>query len=175
MNRPERHQHAKEWKTQGAQSLSSEAHRLFLEAAGHHQAKRLPQAEALYDQILTQFPLHPDTLHLRGLLAYQKAQHALALDLIQRAINLDPSKPYYHYNLGLVLEKEKRLEEAIAAYREAITINPQYVEALANLGNVYRRQKRWTDAITTLTARVAAQPSIGRPPQHPGSDLQRTG
>jgi tetratricopeptide (TPR) repeat protein len=158
MNRPERHEHDKERKTQGAQCLSSEAHRLFLEAAGHHQAKRLPQAEALYDQILTRFPSHPDTLHLRGLLAYQQAQHALALDLIQRAINLDSSKPHYHFNQALVLEKEERWEEAIAVYRQALSANPNYVEALANLGNVYRRQQRWTDAITTLQHALQLKP-----------------
>lgn len=158
MNRPERHPHHKKQKTEGAQSLSSEVYRLFLEAVGHHQANRFPQAEALYDQILTQFPSHPDTLHLRGLLAYQQAQHALALDLIQRAINLDGSKPHYHFNQALVLEKEERWEEAIAAYRQALTVNPRYVEALANLGNVYRRRRRWTDAITTLQHALQLKP-----------------
>ena len=66
--------------------LPPEVHRLFLKAVAHHQAKRFSQAEDLYDQILNQFPSHADTLHLRGLLAYQQGQNSLALTCIQQAI-----------------------------------------------------------------------------------------
>jgi tetratricopeptide (TPR) repeat protein len=158
MNRIERHSIPKKQRGKGPQRLSSDAHRLFLEAIGHHQAKRLSQAESRYDQILTQFPSHPDTLHLRGLLAYQQGQHALALNLIQQAITLDTSQSPYHFNQALVLEKEERWEEAITAYRNALAVNPKYVEALANMGNVYRRQRQWTDAITTLQHALQLKP-----------------
>ena len=138
--------------------LPPEFHRLFLEAIAHHQAKRFSQAEERYKQILNQFSTHADTLHLRGLLAYQQNQNSLALTCIEQAIAENPDKPHYHYNLGLVLEKEERWEEAIVAYREAIRINPQSVEALANLGNVYRRQRQWTDAINTLQQALQIKP-----------------
>jgi len=130
-----------------AQSLSPEAYRLFQETVSHHQAKRFQQAEAGYDQILNDFPTHPDSLHLRGLLAYQQGHYALALPLIQQAISLDPSKPHYFFNQALVFEKEERWDEAVSAYQEAIRLKPQYVEALSNIGNVYRRQRQWAKAI----------------------------
>jgi tetratricopeptide (TPR) repeat protein len=147
MNRSS-HRHAE--KTPGtlrAQSLSPEAHRLFQEAVSHHQAKRFQQAKADYDHILDQFPRHPDSLHLRGLLAYQQGQYGLALELIQQAISLDNRKPHYFFNQALVIEKEERWDEAVSAYQEAIRLNPQYVEAMSNLGNVYRRQRQWAKAI----------------------------
>lgn len=147
MNRTSRRQAEKTQGVVHAQSLSAEAHRLFQEAVGHHQAKRFQQAEAGYDHILSQFPTHPDSLHLRGLLAYQQSHYALALKLIQQAIALDPHKPHYFFNQALVLEKEERWEEAVSAYQEAIRLNPQYVEALSNVGNVYRRQRQWGLAI----------------------------
>ena len=130
-----------------AQSLSPEAYRLFQETINHHQAKRFQQAEAGYDQILNQFPAHPDSLHLRGLLAYQQGDYPLALSLIQQAIALDKRQPHYFFNHALVMEKEERWEEAIAAYQDAIQLKPQYVEAWSNIGNVYRRQRQWTKAI----------------------------
>ena len=147
MNRSSRRQAEKTQRTLQAQNLSAEAHRLFQEAVMHHQAKRFQQAEAGYDHILGQFPAHPDSLHLRGLLAYQQSHYALALTLIQQAIALDSCKPHYFFNHALVLEKEERWEEAISAYQEAIRLNPHYVEALSNVGNVYRRQRQWGKAI----------------------------
>jgi len=147
MNRSSRRQAEKTQRTLQAQNLSAEAHRLFQEAVGHHQAKRFQQAEAGYDHILSQFPAHPDSLHLRGLLAYQQGQYGLALTLIQQAISLDNKKPHYFFNHALVLEKEERWEEAVSAYQEAIQLKPQYVEALSNVGNVYRRQRQWGLAI----------------------------
>ena len=131
----------------GPQTLSSEAHRLFQEAVGHHQAKRFQQAEAIYEQILAQFPTHADSHHLRGLLNYQQGHYRKALDLIQQAIALDNRKPHYFFNYALALEKEERWDEATSAYQGAIQLKPQYVEALSNVGNVYRRQRQWDNAI----------------------------
>lgn len=142
----------------GPQTLSSEAHRLFQETIGHHQAKRFQQAEAGYNQILHQFPRHPDSLHFRGLLAFQQGQNKLALQLIQQAISLDNQKPHYCFNQALVLEKEERWDEAVSAYQEAIRLNPQYVEALSNLGNVYRRQRQWDQAIATYETALQLKP-----------------
>jgi len=147
MNRSSRHQAEKTQRTLQAQNLSAEAHRLFQVAVSHHQAKRFQEAETGYDHILSQFPAHPDSLHLRGLLAYQQGQYGLALTLIQQAISLDKKKPHYFFNYALVLEKEERWEEAVSAYQEAIQLKPQYVEALSNVGNIYRRQRQWGLAI----------------------------
>ncbi len=142
----------------GPQTLSSEAHRLLQETIGHHQAKRFQQAEAGYNQLLDQFPRHPDSLHFRGLLAFQQGQNTLALQLIQQAISLDNQKPHYCFNHALVLEKEERWDEAVSAYQEAIRLNPHYIEALSNLGNVYRRQRQWDQAIATYKTALQLKP-----------------
>ena len=134
--------------TSEAQNLSAEARRLFQEAVGHHQSKRFQQAEAGYDYILEQFPHHADSLHLRGLVAYQQGQYGLALQLIHQATSLDKTKPHYWFNYALVLEKEERWEEAISSYQEAIRLKPHYVEALSNVGNIYRQQRQWDSAIS---------------------------
>ena len=47
-------------------------------AVGHHQAGRLPQAEAIYRQILLVAPNHPDALHLSGLIAHQAGKYEMA-------------------------------------------------------------------------------------------------
>ncbi len=142
----------------GTQSLSADAHRLFRETVSHHQARRFQDAEAGYAKILELFPRHPDSLHLRGLLAYQQGQTGVALTLIQQAISFDKKKPHYFFNQALVLEKEERWTDAIAAYQEALRLNPHYVEALSNVGNVYRRQRQWNQAITVYEKARALKP-----------------
>jgi len=158
MNRTERRTQQARTQQAANSSLPPEARRLFLEAVAHHQSKRFSQAQDLYDQILLRFPSHADTLHLRGLLAYQQGQNSEALISIEQALDQDSTKPHYYYNFGLVLEKLERWDEAIAAYQRAISLNPNYVESWSNLGQVYRRQRQWEKAIEAFQQALAFKP-----------------
>ena len=62
-------------------------------ALGHHQAGRLAEAEAIYRQVLAQFPDHADALHLLGVLACQAGRPDAAIELIGRAIAINPAVP----------------------------------------------------------------------------------
>ena len=48
-------------------------------ALEHHQAGRLPQAEAIYRQILQTAPNHPDALHYLGAIAYHQGKNGVAV------------------------------------------------------------------------------------------------
>src|SRR3990167_8392454 len=75
---------------------------VFSLALQHHQAGRLPEAEALYRQILQAQPDHPDALHLLGMIAYQVGKHEVAVEYVKQAIALNPSVAEFHNNLGTV-------------------------------------------------------------------------
>lgn len=68
---------------------------MLQQAVAHHQAGQLAQAEALYRQALQAFPEHPDALRLLGLIALQVGQFAMALPLLEKAIQsgLDLRRP----------------------------------------------------------------------------------
>ena len=91
-------------------------------ALEHHQAGRLPQAEAIYQQILQVKPDHPDALHFLGLIAHQLNKDAIAVDLIGKAISVNPSEPMYYTNLGTALEAQGKLEEAAACHNKALAL-----------------------------------------------------
>ena len=59
-------------------------------AIGHHQAGRLDRAEAIYRAVLAQCPEHAAALHLLGVLAGQMGRIDPAINLISRAIAIDP-------------------------------------------------------------------------------------
>ena len=86
-------------------------------AIGHHQAGRLAEAEAIYRQILAQSPDHADALHLLGVLACQTGHTDAAIDLIGRAIAINPAVAEYHSNLGESYRRAGQWEAAIASSR----------------------------------------------------------
>jgi tetratricopeptide (TPR) repeat protein len=109
---------------------------LLASALTHHQAGRLHDAEALYRQILSIDPRHADSIHLLGMLAFQRGNFETAADLIGKAIAIDKRNPLYHSNLGTVLHANGKVDEALACYRRAVSLKPDYADAHSNLGNV---------------------------------------
>lgn len=95
----------------------SEALKIALE---HQRAQRIPQAEAIYRQVLAVEPRHPHALHLLGLIAYQAGDLDEARALIGQAIAVRADVPDFHANLGEAWRAAGEPERAIACYREAL-------------------------------------------------------
>lgn len=158
MNRAERRKQDKFGKHSEGVRTSPEIKSLFAEAVAHHQARRLLQAEHLYERILQLEPTHADTLHLSGLIAYQQGKYGQAIERIAQAISQESGKPHYYFNLALAMEKDGRLDEAASAYQQALTLKPSYIEAQSNLGNVWRVQGKLHDAAQAFQAVLRINP-----------------
>ena len=85
-------------------------------ATQHHKEGRLSQAETAYQRILESDPNQPIALHLLGVVAHQTGKNDVAIDLITRAIAIDPDLPEAHSNLGTALRDLGKLEEAVTSY-----------------------------------------------------------
>ncbi len=113
------------------------------EALQQHQAGNLARAEALYRQILQQWPGQPDALNLLGVMANQVGQPETAIDLIGQAVAQLPDEPDFHGNFAAALQVAGRVADAIVHYREAIRLKPEGVsnylflsDALLEAGHV---------------------------------------
>ncbi|WP_315730115.1 MULTISPECIES: tetratricopeptide repeat protein [unclassified Bradyrhizobium] len=102
----------------------------------HHRAGRFRQAEDIYREILASQPDHADSSHLLGVALFQVGDHGAAIELIKRAIELQPKNNLYHANLAGVLRAQGRQEEAIASYHEALRHQPDNLEARNHLGSL---------------------------------------
>jgi Flp pilus assembly protein TadD len=120
--------------------------KVFQQALTHHQAGRLPQAEAGYRQILAADPTHAGSLHLLGVIAAQIGRNDAALDLIGRAIKLRPQVADYHNDLGMALGRLGNIEASAASHREALRLNPNHPQAHNNLGNSFVTLQRFEEA-----------------------------
>jgi predicted O-linked N-acetylglucosamine transferase (SPINDLY family) len=144
-------------------------------ALQHHQAGRLPEAEQVYRLILAQQPDHPHALHFLGVIAYQKRQNDLAVDLIRRAVALRPNYPEAHCNLANALKSNGQLDEAIAAYRRAIALRPEYLEAHINLGAALKDHGQLDEAIAAYRQAIALHPDLPEVQNELGNVLRSKG
>ncbi len=69
-----------------------------------------------------------------------------ALVLRRKLAAAGESLPDVTYNLGVVLERQGRMEDALRFYCEALKERPRFPEALLNLGHVLDRMGRRKEA-----------------------------
>src|SRR5262245_35084880 len=102
-------------------------------AAQYVSQGRLDQGEAICQAILQAHPNEHRIVHLLGLIAHQRGEHARALELIDKAIAADPNGADYHSNRGTVLMAMNRLDEAVAEFNRALELKSDFAEARLNL------------------------------------------
>jgi protein O-GlcNAc transferase len=128
-------------------------------AIAHHQAGRLPEAEALYREILARDPRCADALHLLGVAALQVGRHELAVDLIRQAVKFSPKRAHFHSNLGEAYRGLARFDEAIASLRRALTLQPDFPAALNSLGVVLGAQHQTDEAFICYQKAIQRDPN----------------
>jgi protein O-GlcNAc transferase len=145
------------------------------EALSLHRKGKLAEAAVLYREILAQNPNNADALHFLGVIELQRGNAPAAIELIGRAIKLDPRKVSFFSNLGLALHELQRFEEALACYDRALAIRPD-ADALNHRGNVLRNLKRFDDALVSYARALAIKPDHSDALNNRGavlSDLKR--
>jgi tetratricopeptide (TPR) repeat protein len=100
------------------------------------------QAWALYRQVLSVQPDHPEALNLGGVAAFQSGRAKQGLKLVRAAVAAQPRYVDARNNLGNMLNASGQLDQAEAAYRAALEIEPGYVDAHYNLGIVLEARAR---------------------------------
>lgn len=116
-------------------------------AAEHHRARRLPEAEVLYRQLLTLFPGNIDLRHTLALVVHESGRHPEAFALLRQCIQAAPHLAELHNNLGLLLSDAGQLDEAVVALETACRLAPRIPQLHYNLGNTRRRQEQMEAAI----------------------------
>ena len=69
-----------------------------------------------------------------------------AVARLHEALSYNPKFPQAHYQLGLVLEKERKFEEAIAPLQRDMELDPLYPEPHYTLGRIYQREGKREEA-----------------------------
>src|SRR2546423_424905 len=104
-------------------------------ATTHFERSDLDAARDICEQIVAQQPDQADAIHLLGLIAGRRGDVTGALELISRAISLQPATAHFHVNLGNELQNAGRYDDAIDAYWRALALRAEFPEAINNLAN----------------------------------------
>src|SRR5438067_13191831 len=99
-----------------------------------HRAGRLREAAAVYERLLAERPDEPEALHLLGVLRHQLGDHARAVELIGRAVALQPNVARYHANLAETYRALGQFDRAMGCCRGALHLTPNYAVANSNVG-----------------------------------------
>jgi Flp pilus assembly protein TadD len=104
-----------------------------------HQRGDLVEAGKLYASLLAEQPDHADALALSGVLASSLGQHDKAINLIKKALALDPLAALFSFYLGNAYLTAQKWEDAAKAYENATHFNPDFAQAFFFLGLALNR------------------------------------
>lgn len=133
---------------------------LFAKAQQLHQKEQLPQAISNYEQILTIYPKHLETLRFLGFAYAQLNDMHNAIVYLSRALELHPQDASLHNNLANAYKKMHQLDKAIHHYQQALQLIPDYAQALNNLASVYALQGNVQQALHYYRLAVHADPGF---------------
>jgi tetratricopeptide (TPR) repeat protein len=125
-----------------------------------HRIGQFEPAGKLYESILAREPENADALHLFGALHHQQGDHAGAVQMIRRAIALQPSVPAYHANLAEAHRSLGQLDRAVGCCRIALQLWPDYPEAHGNLGVALQNLNRHAEAIEHFQRALQLSPEL---------------
>ena len=144
-------------------------------AIAHHQAGRLAEARALYDEVLSLEPNQIVALHLAGVIAYQEGNDGQAVALIGKAIALRPNYAEAHGNLGNALKRQGKLTEAVAAFHKAIELQPDFADAHNNLGTAFHDQGELKSAVAAFQRAIEIKPDYAEAYSNLGNARKKQG
>jgi tetratricopeptide (TPR) repeat protein len=133
---------------------------LIQQGLSFHKQGKFKEAQAIYENILTAHPNHFDALQLLGALLTDTNQFTTAVDLLTRAIKLNPNVAVIHSNCGNALFKLKRYDETIASCDKAISIDPNIAEAHSNLGNALHELGHIEQALEKYSKALQIKPDF---------------
>lgn len=102
----------------------------------HYNRGRYDEAARLIEQLIQWTPDHAQALAALGGVYVAMGRNVDAENVSRRSCSLKPIRACY-VNLGIALQRERRTEEAIAAYESALAIGPPNTMLFLNLADAH--------------------------------------
>jgi predicted O-linked N-acetylglucosamine transferase (SPINDLY family) len=83
-----------------------------------------------------------------------------AIELLRRAVKLDPSHAAAHHNLASAYRDRGERPAALAAYREAARLAPQFAEAHYGIGLMLVEERSYEEALASLLRAIELNPRL---------------
>jgi tetratricopeptide (TPR) repeat protein len=144
-------------------------------AVQFHQSGHLEEAARIYQSILAREADHPDALHLLGVVAFQQGNPHRAVELIGRAIAVNPTVAAFHANLAEAFRALGELERAVGCCHVALRLQPNYAEAANNLGLAWLAQGKVEAAVEQFREALRLRAGVAMVHNNLGNALRLQG
>jgi len=95
-----------------------------------------------------------------GVMSYISRDYKLAVDLMNRAVEIDPQNFSAWNKLGACLAQLNESEMSRMAYRKALDLKPNYVRPWVNLGMTYSSKRDFETALSYHLNALVLNPSL---------------
>ena len=136
---------------------------LLARALQHHEDGELPAAEGLYLRLLAASPSHVEARCLLSKLRLQQGAPAAAEAVLREALPEHDGHAGLWSALGDALQLQRRLTEAITAYRRSLDLDDAPVLVWNNLGLALQNCADYPEAQRCYEAALARDPRNPRP------------
>jgi tetratricopeptide (TPR) repeat protein len=122
----------------------------------YEQAGRVADAERQLRRMIERDPLDANALNYLGyMLADRTDRYGEAVELIERALRVEPDNPAYLDSLGWALFKQGKVEQALDPLARAAAAVPANSVIQDHYGDALARQGKWTEAIAVWERALA--------------------
>jgi tetratricopeptide (TPR) repeat protein len=129
---------------------------LFQRGALLDRAKQPAKAEASFRDVLKRDPLHAPALNYLGYMFAERGERLdEAVELVQRALKIDPGNGAYLDSLGWALYRQKRYAQALPSLAEAADQLPANSVVQDHLGDTLAALGRTVDAVAAWQRALA--------------------
>jgi|GEM_PF-856722 len=122
----------------------------------------LDQAQAECERASDLDPRLAEAYTCLGLLSGEKGEHALALEMHQRAIDVSGDNDGALRALGWTLDELRRFDEAERALLKAAEVRPQYWANYSWIGSFYNRRRNYSKSIDHFQKALSLSPDNAR-------------
>ena len=120
---------------------------------------KLQDAEAIYRELISAGTSNHFVYGNLAAICGTKGRLDELIQLLHKALELNPNYPEAHYNLGITLKRQGDLSAAIACYNSALKLKPNYPDAHYNLGNALKEQGDLDAATASYNTALQLKPN----------------
>lgn len=147
------------WKPMKHKNNLANADAFFKRAQMLHEAGQLKEAAAIYKQLLSLLPQHPQLLTGLGMVALQQGNLEEGVRLLGMSLTLVPNQFLAVAHRAAGLEALGRLDEALQSYDRVIALDPSCADTFYNRGNIFGKLNRFDDAVASYSRAIELNPA----------------
>ena len=136
----------------------AEDYQAFRRAVGSDLGQFLSVENTVAGTLTPPTDMKADDLVESGRAAMSSGNLPMAIQLLQRATEVDAKNKYAWYALALAYMGMREDDKAIAALNKQIEVNPYDEYAYNALGRVYWQERKYDDAVTAFNKQIEINP-----------------